>query len=511
MNAPLRYPTAESTGETVVDTLIIGAGFSGMCMAIKLTEAGKRSFVLLEKGNDVGGTWRDNTYPGCACDVASHLYSYSFEPKADWSRMYGPQPEIWDYQKRIARKYDLYPHCRFNEAMAHAEYDEQAKRWHVTSTTGSRYIARILVSGVGALCLPSIPHLKGIENFEGEAFHSAHWNHDYDFAGKRVAVIGTGASAIQFVPAIQPRVSRLTLFQRTAPWVMPKEDRPITAREKWAFRNIPGLRWLFRNRIFWRNEIFTLGFTSFPKMLKKAEKLGREYFDSVVKDPVLAEKLRPTYDLGCKRVLLSNDYYPALVQPNVDVVTDGVAEVRAHSIVTTAGEEIEIDAIIYGTGFKATEPLADISIKGRDGIDLNESWAKVGGPEAYYGITASGFPNFFMLLGPNTGLGSSSIILMIEAQVHYVMEALKLMERENLAALEIREEVQAGFNQKLQDDIKNTIWSSGCNSWYIAESGKNPTIWPSLTLSYWAQTLRIHPEDYICEKQEPAALPQAAD
>ena len=520
MNAPLKTveKTVEKTAEgspkgvaPEVETVIIGAGFSGMCMAIKLQEAGKTDFVILEKADDIGGTWRDNTYPGCACDVPSHLYSFSFEGNPEWSRMYSGQKEIWAYQKRVADKYGLRKYCRFNEGIESARFDEENLIWQVKTLKGREITCRNLISGVGALCLPAYPTLKGIENFKGAAFHSAEWNHDVDLRGKKVAVIGTGASAIQFVPEIQPEVAHLTLFQRTAPWVLPKDDRPMTGWEKWLFKHVPFARRLFRGAIWARMELGTWFFVNNPDQVKKGEALGRKYLRKAVKDPELRKKLTPTYQLGCKRVLLSNNYYEALAAPNASVETDGIAEVREHSVITHDGREIEVDAIIYGTGFKATDPFAEISIKGRGGCDLNEVWGELGGAEAYYGITTSGFPNFYMLLGPNTGLGSNSIILMIEAQVHYTMEALKLMDRDRLAALELKPEVQAAFNGKLQAEIGHTVWATGCNSWYIAETGKNTTIWPGLTMSYRQQTRELDPTDYIETPITAPVIQAAAD
>jgi len=351
-------------------------------------------------------------------------------------------------------------------------------------------------SGVGALCLPAYPSLKGLDTFKGEAFHSAAWNHDYDLEGKTVAVIGTGASAIQFVPHLQKRVKQLHLFQRTPPWVLPKLDRPMKKWEKTLFNTLPFVHRLYRDFLYWRMESAALGFTVNPKIMKRVEGLARKYLAHVIPDPMLRKKLTPDYTIGCKRILISNDYYPALTQPNVEVVTDGIAEVREHSIVTSDGKERPIDAIVYGTGFKATDPLSEIRITGRAGLEINEAWAKAGGPEAYYGLAAPGFPNLFMLLGPNTGLGHNSIIFMIEAQVRYVMQALKLMDEKKLATFEVKSDVHDAFNAKLQQDIKQTVWNSGCKSWYIAETGKNPTVWPGFTVSYWAKTRRLEPGDF---------------
>jgi len=493
MNAPLRHPVSTKPDTGIA---IIGAGFSGMCMAIKLKEAGRTDFVIFEKGADIGGTWRDNHYPGCACDVPSHLYSYSFEPNPDWSRMYGSQKEIRDYQHHCAEKYGLRPFCRFNEGIEKAEFDEVTALWRITTTKGAHLTARVIVSGVGALCLPAYPRIKGLDSFEGKAFHSAEWDHGYDLRGKTVAVIGTGASAIQFVPELQKQVRKLHLFQRTAPWILPKKDRPIREWEKALFRAVPFLHWLFRQKIYWQMEMRALGFTVNPKIMKRVEKLALEYLDTVIPDPALRRKLTPDYLIGCKRILISNEYYPALTQANVEVVTDGIAEVRPHSIVTADGTERPVDALIYGTGFKATDPLAEMKIFGRGGIEINEVWSKAGGAEAYYGIAAAGFPNFFMLLGPNTGLGHNTIIFMIEAQANYVMQCLKLMDERQLATFEVRADVHRNFNAAIQQDVQKTVWNSGCKSWYLTENGKNTTIWPGFTFTYWARTRRMRPRDF---------------
>ena len=478
----------------VLDALIIGSGFAGLCMAIQLRRAGMNSFLILERGADVGGTWRDNTYPGCACDIPSHLYSFSFERQTEWTRMYPTQPEIWDYLKRCVDKYSLGPAIRFRCELRKAVFDEETNLWRVETSQGEPFTARSLVLGMGPLSRPAIPKIPGLDRFEGRAFHSAEWDHSYDLRGKRVAVIGTGASAIQFVPQIAPEVAALHLFQRTPPWIVPKMDRPIHGWERFLFRWAPGYMCLFRNLIYWRQELLALGFTVNPKYMQRVEKFARKHIARSISDPVLRERVTPDYLIGCKRILISNDYYPALERANVELVTEGIAEVRAHSIVTADGKERPVDALIFGTGFRATDLLTPVRIVGRSGLDLNDAWRD--GFEAYFGITITRFPNLFMLVGPNTGLGHNSIIFMIEAQVHYVMKCLELLRERGASAMDLRPEVQAQFNHDLQEQMKRTVWASGCKSWYLDERGKNTTLWPGFSFKYWLKTRKVMAGDY---------------
>src|ERR1700690_166488 len=337
--------------------VIVGTGFSGIGMSMALKKAGVSNFVILEKAASVGGTWRENTYPGCACDIRSHLSSYSFEPKADWSRESAPQEEILGYIEHCADKYGLRPHIRFGAEVTGAEYDEQNASWEITLADGGLVRGKAIVAGLGPLHLPSIPELPGLERFEGTAFHSAQWDHDYDLTGKRVAVIGPGASAIQFVPRIAGQTRHLTVFQRTAPWILPRPDRAFSTSEKRTFQRVPGARFAYRNMIYWLQESFVLGFEH-PRLIKAAERLGREHIGRQVADPQLRRKLTPDYTLGCKRTLVSSDYYPAFNQPGVDLETGGIAEIRPRSIVTAGGREVEADAIIFGTGFHVTDAMA---------------------------------------------------------------------------------------------------------------------------------------------------------
>ena len=479
---------------TPVSTLIIGTGFAGLGMAIRLKQEGDDDFLVLERAQGVGGTWRDNTYPGCACDVQSHLYSFSFEQNPDWTRMFAPQPEIRAYLERCAEKYGIGPHLRFGAEVVQSRYDEAAQRWDVHTRDGRRFSARVLVAGVGGLSTPAYPQLKGIAKFKGKVFHSAEWDHGYELAGKRIAVIGTGASAIQFVPRLQKTAARVNLYQRTPPWIMPKPDRRISAAEQKLFRRFPKAQQAIREAIYWSLEGRVLGFVLNPKVMKLPELIARRHIRKQIADPALRAKVTPDFAFGCKRVLISDDYYPALAQPNVEVITDGIREVRAHSVVTADGVERPVDCIVYGTGFKAQDPLPRGAIFGRGGVDILDSWKD--GPEAYLGTSIAGFPNLFMLVGPNTGLGHSSMVYMIESQIAYVMDALRTMRARGLAEVEVKADVQARFNAGLQKQLGGSIWASGCKSWYVNEQGKNTTLWPGFTFRFRQATKQFRLADY---------------
>jgi cation diffusion facilitator CzcD-associated flavoprotein CzcO len=472
---------------------IIGTGFSGIAMGIQLKKAGIDSFVIFEKASDVGGTWRDNHYPGAACDVPSHLYSFSFEPKADWSRAYAPQKEIQDYLRGCVEKYDLRRHIRFDSEVTGASFDEASGVWTVRVKDCAPFAARVVVLGNGALSIPGYPEIPGLETFAGTTFHSARWNHDYDSSGKTVAVIGTGASAIQFVPEIQPQVGKMHLYQRTPPWIFPKPDYAFSERAKRLFALFSPLRWLFRAMTYWLHELRAIGFVINPALLRGAEKLARRHLAQVVPDPALRAKLTPSYAMGCKRILLSNDYYQAIQQPNVELVTDGIERVTPTGIVTRDGVERPVDAIIYGTGFTATDYLAPLEIVGRGGRVLNDVIRNK--PESHYGITINGFPNLFLLMGPNTGLGHNSMVFMIEAQARYTMQAIQTLRRKNLAFMDVRESVQHACSKRIQAKLQKSVWNSGCQSWYLRD-GHNATIWPGFTFQYWAATRFLRRSDF---------------
>jgi cation diffusion facilitator CzcD-associated flavoprotein CzcO len=477
-----------------VAVAVIGSGFAGLGMAIRLKELGADDFVVLERGDDVGGTWRDNTYPGCQCDVPSHLYSFSFALNPQWTRTFSMQPEIWSYLRRVADDFDVRRHVRFGHDVTAAEWDEPTRRWRLTTPHGTLE-ADTVVAGVGALSEPSYPDLPGLENFTGAVFHSAKWDHDYDLTGKRVAVVGTGASAIQFVPKIQPAVEAMTIFQRTAPWVMPHPDRPLSRTEKRVYRALPKAQKLMRDGIYWARELTVLAFMHPQLMRLGGERMARRHLAKQVADPELRAKLTPGYRMGCKRVLLSNEYFPALQQPNVDVVTSGISEVRESSVVDADGVEREVDAIIFGTGFKVIDMPFAGRVRGRSGRTLEEVWR--GKMQAHKGTTIAGFPNFFMLMGPNTGLGHNSVVFMIEAQIAYVIDALRTMRERRAATVEVRREVQDAYDAELQKRLQGTVWNTGgCASWYLDEHGRNSTIWPGFTWPFKRRTLNFDAQAY---------------
>ncbi|HKE81395.1 MAG TPA: NAD(P)/FAD-dependent oxidoreductase [Solirubrobacteraceae bacterium] len=472
---------------------IVGSGFAGLGMAIRLRQEGIEDFVVLERAGDLGGTWRDNSYPGCACDVPSHLYSFSFAPNPDWTSTFSPQPEIWDYLRRCAQRYGVTDHIRFDHEVLEAAWDADAQRWHVETSQGP-LTAEVLVMGTGPLSAPAIPDLPGLDRFEGATFHSATWDHDHDLGGERIAVIGTGASAIQFVPKIAPQAERLHVFQRTAPWIMPRPDRPLRPWERRLYRALPGAQLLMRAGIYWAREGFVVGFRH-PRVMRHAERLALRHLGRQVRDPDLRRRLTPSYRMGCKRVLISNDYLPALTRPNVDLITDRIAEVRARSIVTADGAEREVDAIIFGTGFHVTDMPAAERVHGADGRTLAEHWR--GTPQAHLGAMVAGYPNLFFLVGPNTGLGHNSIVFMIESQCNYVLSALRLMDERGAAELDARPEAQAAYNARLQERMRGTVWTSGgCASWYLDANGRNSTLWPTFTWPFRERTRRLDPAEY---------------
>jgi cation diffusion facilitator CzcD-associated flavoprotein CzcO len=486
-----------SATDTTVDVLIVGGGFSGLCMGIKLLEAGMKSFLIIEKSEDIGGTWWDNRYPGCACDIPSHLYSFSFAPSTEWTRMYPGQQEIHNYLKRCVEHYGLVPYLRLGTRFREAIWNESEGVWIATVGDGMHIRARVLVSGMGALHVPRYPELKGLKRFKGPAFHSSTWDHSVDLTGKNLAVVGTGASAIQFVPQIAPRAGKLYLFQRTPPWIVPRLDFPFSEKWKRRFRSLPITRWALRQFIFWRQEIRVLGFLGNETFRKKVESIALRHLARAIKDPEMRAALTPNYQLGCKRVLVSDDYYPTLNRSNVELVTESIAEVREHSIVTLDGAERPVDVLVYGTGFRATEPLIGCQIVGRGGVEIHDAWKER--MSAFLGITVSGFPNLFVLLGPNTGLGHNSVVLMIEAQVRYAMKCLKLMNRRRQCVMEVRPEAQGRFVEEIYRRMKGTVWQSGgCHSWYQDQkTGELTAIWPSSVVAYLRRTRSVSASDYL--------------
>jgi cation diffusion facilitator CzcD-associated flavoprotein CzcO len=478
----------------VTSVAIIGTGFGGLAAAVRLKQAGIDDLVLFEKSDDVGGVWRDNTYPGAACDVPSHLYSLSFAPRPDWSHRFASQSEIHQYLRDVARDFDVLPHVRFGSEVLAAAYDDETWRWRLTLAGGDEHEADVLITATGQLSRPSAPDIPGLDSFAGAMFHSAHWDHGHDFRGERVAVLGTGASAIQFVPAIAPRTARLSVFQRSAPYVLAKPDRAYRARALRAFRRVPGLLRLSREANYFSNELRSLGFNTEPRLLFAHRARFREHLERQVRDPVLRQKLTPTDPMGCKRILMSNDWYPALQLPQVEVVDDRIAEVRPHSIVTADGTEREVDTIVLGTGFAATEFLAPIRITGRDGRDLHQQWKD--GASAYLGTVVPGFPNLFVLYGPNTNLGHNSILVLLEAQVGWVVQAVRALRDHRVPRLEVRADVAADFDAWVQRRLAGTVFATGCHSWYLTESGRNTQNWPASTLTFRRRLRRLRPADF---------------
>ncbi|MCP9623284.1 NAD(P)/FAD-dependent oxidoreductase [Nocardia otitidiscaviarum] len=463
--------------------IIVGSGFSGLGMAIRLSQQGHNDYLVLERGHDVGGTWRDNTYPGAACDVPSQLYSYSFALNPDWSRSFSKQPEIQRYIQGVADKYGVRDRHIFGCEMTGAQWNDAAARWEIQTSQGA-FTADILISAVGALCEPNLPDIKGINEFQGEIFHSARWDHDADLTGKRVAVIGTGASAIQIVPNIAKQVAHLDVYQRTAPWLLPRMDRPYLAPEKLAFKYIPGVQALSRAAIYAARETQVVGLAKFPPAMRILETIARAKLFAEVRDPELRRKVTPNFRIGCKRMLISNDYYPALSRDNVDVVTDGIKEITGNSIVTKDGTVREVDAIVVATGFHVTDSPVFETIAGRDGRTLAEVFDATG-QQGYKGSTIHNYPNMFFLLGPNVGLGHTSMVYMIESQINYIADAVATIDKQGLRTVEVRQDVQDAFNAELQKKLVGSVWSTGgCASWYLDKHGNNTTLWPDFTFRF---------------------------
>jgi len=478
------------------DVVIIGSGFAGIGMGIALKQSGRHNFVILEQTRDLGGTWRDNTYPGCACDVPSYLYSFSFAQNPQWSRMFPPQQEIWDYLRGCVDTYRLGTHLTYDAEVTGARYDEDAARWDVEVAGVGTIRARVLVSGAGALHVPHLPDLPGLPEFEGTAFHSSQWNHEHDLTGRRVAVVGTGASAVQFLPKIAPQVEHLTLFQRTPAWVTPKPNRRISRNERDLYARRPIAQRVVRDLVYWALEARGAGFVWSPKAMGPLERAARRHLERQVEDPGLRATLTPDYQIGCKRVLLSSDFYPALGRDNVSVVPAAVTEVRPRHLVGADGVAHEVDTIIFGTGFEVAGSLTQLSVVGRGGADLAKRW-ETAGAGAHLGITVAGFPNLFLLLGPNTGLGHSSVVFMIESQIRYVVAALDLLDRREAATMEVRPHVEQAFRAKTQSRLADTVWQAGCTSWYQDEHGRNVAIWPGFTWRYWLATRRVRSRQFL--------------
>jgi cation diffusion facilitator CzcD-associated flavoprotein CzcO len=484
--------TASPSGRPAeeVGFLIIGAGFSGLGAAIKLTQAGHTDLVIVERAEDVGGTWRDNTYPGCRCDVQSNLYSYSFDPKPDWSETFPAQPELWAYLQRVTRKYGLDRYLRLGHEVTDARWDVGARRWQVSTTQGE-FAARYLIAGAGFLVEPSLPDIPGIESFQGTVMHSARWDHSWQAAGRRVAVVGTGASAIQIVPSIQPEVEHLTVFQRTAPFVVPHTNHPVKPAIKAMYRLAPATQRASRTLVYWMREFLALGFVKNPKILKRAEMAWRKHMESAITDPAMRAQLTPAYNLGCKRVLPSNEYYPAIARSNVSLVTEKIIEIRPDAVVTADGTEHPVDTLILATGFHVTDSPTFGKIRGMDGKPLAEALGTT-----YLGTVVPGFPNYFQLTGANTGLGHSSMLFMIESQLTYIIDGIGKSQAAG-GQFEVRPEVAAAYNAELQRKLPKTVWGSGCSSWYLDSEGRNLTLWPGFTFDFRRRTREFRAADFV--------------
>ena len=482
------------------DVVIIGTGFSGMGAAMKLRESGREDFVVLEKAHDVGGTWRDNTYPGCECDIPSHMYSFSYELNPEWSKSFSGQEEIWAYLRKVADEQGIRPYIDFGVEVTGAEWDEDRSVWTVRTRSGDDYEARVVVAGVGGLHIPNVPEIAGADTFEGPRFHSAQWDHSVDLKGKKVVVIGTGASAIQFIPIIAQETGHLTVFQRTPAWVLPKKDRPTPEWRKKLFATVPGATRAYRNALYWSLEARAIAFNGHLNVLPFAEKIVTRYIDKTIPDPELRAKLTPDYRLGCKRVLQSNTYYKTYLRDDVELSTDGVKEIVADGVIDGNGVKHEADIIIYGTGFHVIDAFDYLDVKGRNGVDLATQFREQG-VETYMGMTIHGFPNLYFMLGPNTALGHNSVVFMIEQQTKFIVRMLDEMDRLGAVSAEPTQAAQDDFNEEIQRLVEKGIWTQGgCTSWYLDSQGKNRTIWPKFTFQYWWETRKVNAPDFVWEK-----------
>jgi len=478
----------------MVQVAIIGAGFGGLGMAARLKESGEDSFVILEKAGRIGGTWRENTYPGCACDVPSHLYWYSFDQQPDWSHVFSPQAEILEKLEEFAHRRGLSPHIRFNAEVASARWDEQQSSWRITTKSGEDIQARALVTAWGQLNRWQLPDIEGREHFQGETFHSAYWRHDVNLEGKRVACIGNGASAVQIIPEIASQAERLTVFQRSASYVVPRMDRAYTEEERKLFVGDSQAFWADREAIYAEHESRFYAMRPGSPKWEEFTALARAQLEAQVSDPVLREKLWPDYPLGCKRVLLSDDFYPAMMRPNVELVTDRIVRIEPDGVLTADGRLHELDVIVYATGFETMSFLSVLDVTGRGGRSLRQEWHN--GASAYYGMAVAGFPNFFMLYGPNTNLGHNSIIAMMECQFEYILQALRVMRRRQASALEVRVEAMERFNRQVQERLQGSAWAAGCTSWYKSPDGRITNNWCGSVEDYKAETVRLAVSDF---------------
>lgn len=478
-----------------VEAAIIGAGFGGIAAAVRLRRAGVQDVAVLERSGDVGGTWAANTYPGCQCDIPSNLYSLSFAPNAEWTHSYPGQPQIRAYLRDVARRFGVMDRTHLNCEVKDARWDENVQRWLIDTSCGSLR-ARWLIAATGLLSEPSIPSIPGRERFAGAQFHTARWDESHDLTGERVAVIGTGASAIQVVPRIQPKAGSLYVVQRTPPWVIPHADREIGDGLRRLYRRVPPVQRLARWGVYWLHELLGMGFGRVKPVLWAMELNARIHLRRQVPDRALRRRVTPGYRIGCKRILLSNDWYPALQQPNTELVGEHLVEVRERSLVFADGSEREVDTIVWGTGFSPTDPPIASRLRSADGRTLSDAWSS--GMRAFAGTTVAGFPNLFLLYGPNTNLAHSSIVFMIEAQLEHVAAVIGAARKRGASVVEVRREAQDAWNADVQERLTGTVWDSGgCASWYIDASGDNPIMWPGQTFTFRRRVQRFQPSDYV--------------
>jgi len=475
---------------------IVGAGIAGLCMAIRLKAAGIDSFTIYEKGDALGGTWRDNVYPGAACDIPSHLYSFSFAPNPDFSRKYSPQPEIQQYLEQVSERHGIGRHYRFGKEVTAAHFDEKAHVWRLSFRDASEVTTEVVVTGMGQLNRPVIPDIPGLAAFAGRTMHSARYAPGADFAGKRVAVVGSGASAVQIVPELAKSAARLTVFQRTPNWIVQRGDRAYTAAERATFRRFPRVLEAYRAALYARHELRFVGLME-QRLRDIGNRYTRRHLEAQVPAGRLRDQLTPDYAVGCKRVLLSDDYYPALQRPNVELVTDRIARFEPSGVRGASGKLTELDAAVFATGFDTNSFLAPVEITGRGGLSLAEAWKD--GAEAYLGVAVAGFPNLFMLYGPNTNLGHNSIIFMIECQVAYLVKCVQRLERGRLRSLEVGQAAMRRYNVELQEELSKTVWAEGCDSWYKNDLGRNVNNWSSYTTAYF---LRTRSPDWTAFREE---------
>ena len=485
------------------DIVVVGSGFSGLAAAIRLKQSGRGDFVVLERGDSLGGTWRDNTYPGCGCDVPTPLYSYSFAPNPEWSHFYAKQNEIRTYMEDCADRFGVRPHLRFGAEVVSAEWEDEEQRWRLQLAGDTELTARMVIGGIGGLTRPAYPEIDGIGDFAGPLLHSAAWDHSVDLEGKRVAVIGTGASSVQLTPEVAKVASHLDVFQRTAPWIFPKTDLRFGPRAKALFRRLPATQRLLRESVFWISEGISYPLTKRPALTKGLEWLAKAHLRASVRDPELRARLTPDYKAGCKRMLPSNHYLRALTRDNVDLVTEPIERITATGVITADGAEHPCDVLVCSTGFDISGHITEIRFTGREGLTITEAWAD--GVKAHRGTMVAGFPNMLLLSGPNTGTGSTSQIYMIEAQVEYVLKVLDAMDEQDAAVVEATPDAQRAYNERLQQKMQTTVWlTGGCASWYLDENGHSPVLYPDFSSRFKASLSKFRPHEHTLE---PAKVP----